>query len=84
VLLSGGAAAYSETVTWLLDKVVESNLAGKFFPAWGMCFGFEFLIQYGGGPMALQTAFATVSVRLALRWDCTRTQPNILPGRRKM
>jgi len=66
VLLPGGAAAYPETVTWLLDKVVESNKAGNFFPAWGTCLGFEFLIQYGGGPTALQTGFAVENVSLAL------------------
>lgn len=75
VLLPGGAAPYSETVTLLLDKIVASNAQqqqelapGNLFPVWGTCLGFEFLVQYAaaGGTETLQTGFSAENVSLPL------------------
>lgn len=66
LLLPGGAADYPESVQLLLDMVVESNQAGNYFPVWGTCLGFEFLIRYVGGPNAVQSGFAAENVSLAL------------------
>jgi gamma-glutamyl hydrolase len=75
VLLPGGAAPYTATVTLLLDKIVALAAADSdrdsdhFFPVWGTCLGFEFLVQYGaaGGPGTLQSGFSAENVSLPLR-----------------
>lgn len=69
VLLPGGAAAYSDSVTLLLDKVVASNKAGNYLPVWGTCLGFEFLVQYAaaaGPDNILQSGFDAENVSLSL------------------
>lgn len=58
VLLPGGWNGYMPpSVPYLLDKVVESNERGQYFPVWGTCLGYEFLIKYVGGIDAIQGGF---------------------------
>jgi gamma-glutamyl hydrolase len=72
ILLPGGAAPYTDTVTLLLDKIVASNshdnVQDHLFPVWGTCLGFEFLVQYAaaGGPATLQSGFCAENVSLSL------------------
>ena len=49
LLLPGGSAPMPPAVTYLLDKIVQSNNQGRYFPVWGTCLGFEFLVTYAGG-----------------------------------
>lgn len=44
LFLPGGASELPYAVHYLLDKAVASNRAGYFFPVWGTCLGFEFLV----------------------------------------
>eukprot|EP00977_Amphora_coffeiformis_P028907 scaffold37822_cov168-Amphora_coffeaeformis.AAC.1 len=47
LLLPGGAAPLSAGVVYLLDRIRHFNTKrGRYFPVWGTCLGFEFLIQY--------------------------------------
>jgi gamma-glutamyl hydrolase len=58
VLLPGGWNGYMPpSVPYLLDKIVESNNEGRYFPVWGICLGYEFLIKYIGGESAIQEGF---------------------------
>ena len=43
VLIPGGAGDYRHVGKIILDKAIEYNDAGQFFPVWGTCLGFEFL-----------------------------------------
>lgn len=81
LLLPGGACDMPPGVPYLLDKIVEGNRKtshgdgdgdSHYFPVWGTCLGFEFLIQYatGGGngsnTGALQSGFDADNVSWAL------------------
>ncbi|KAL7575321.1 hypothetical protein ACA910_001840 [Epithemia clementina (nom. ined.)] len=76
IFLTGGTAPYPKaTLNYLLDKAVQRNRQGYFFPVWGTCLGFEFLIEYvarrgGAGPgneeEILEVGFHSHNVSLAL------------------
>ena len=63
VFLPGGAAPYPESLTYLLDKLRQRP---SFFPVWGTCLGFEFLVQYAGGLDILDSDYVAENVSLAL------------------
>ena len=48
VFLPGGNSPYPKAMlNYLLDKVTDyNNRLGKYFPVWGTCLGFEFLVEY--------------------------------------
>jgi gamma-glutamyl hydrolase len=47
LFLPGGDAVMPPAVPYLLDKIRDSNTnAQHYFPVWGTCLGFEYLIQY--------------------------------------
>jgi gamma-glutamyl hydrolase len=53
LLLPGGTAAFPPVLNYALDQIVSANRQGlRFFPVWGTCLGYEFLVQYGGGVLA--------------------------------
>ena len=45
LLFPGGAADLPITAKYLWDLAVERNLNGDFFPVWGTCLGFEFMLM---------------------------------------
>ena len=49
LLLPGGAAPLSSGVVLLLDEIRHST--DRYFPVWGTCLGFEFLLQYMGATL---------------------------------
>jgi len=71
VLLPGGGSSLPESVVYLLDKIVEGNRAGNYFPVWGTCLGFEFLVQYGATlgniPSVLESGFDAENMSLPLQ-----------------
>jgi gamma-glutamyl hydrolase len=69
LLLPGGDAVMPYSIRYLLDKVMESNRNGNYFPVWGTCLGFEFLIQYVGGDDAIQHGFNASNISLPLLID---------------
>ena len=67
LLLPGGWNGYMPpSVPYLLDKIVESNENGIYFPVWGTCLGYEFLIKYVGGVEAIQTGFDLYNTSIPL------------------
>jgi gamma-glutamyl hydrolase len=50
LLLPGGKATFPPFLHSALDTIVADNQDGRrYFPVWGTCLGYGFLIQYGGG-----------------------------------
>jgi gamma-glutamyl hydrolase len=64
LLLPGGAAPLSQGVVYLLDQIRHANAQGRYFPVWGTCLGFEFLLQYMGA--TLSSAYHAENVSLVL------------------
>lgn len=44
VLFPGGGSPFPETAQYVFDKVVAANDAGDYFPLWGTCMGFQWLL----------------------------------------
>eukprot|EP01031_Cornospumella_fuschlensis_P038047 gene38047-46228_t len=44
VFFPGGSAGFPKSAQYIFDKVVAANDAGDFFPLWGTCMGFEWLL----------------------------------------
>lgn len=67
LLLPGGWNGYMPpSVPYLLDMIVDSNRHGNYFPVWGTCLGFEFLVKYVGGDAALQQGFDLYNASIPL------------------
>ena len=47
VLFPGGAAELPESVKYLWKLIVTANAEDDWFPVWGTCLGFEWLLQLG-------------------------------------
>ena len=46
VVLPGGNGDYLELGKRVFDEVIKRNEAGEIFPAWGICLGYEYFINY--------------------------------------
>ena len=46
LLIPGGSGGMGPSVTHLLRKAILHNRKGHFFPVWGTCLGFEYLIRH--------------------------------------
>jgi gamma-glutamyl hydrolase len=66
ILFPGGDSALPPGAQILWDLAWESNARGDYFPVWGTCLGFEFLIMLVGGMDALQTGYVSHNVSLPL------------------
>jgi gamma-glutamyl hydrolase len=64
LLLPGGTSDFPPILQYALDTIVESNRQGHYFPVWGTCLGYEFLIQYAGG--TLDTDYDAQNISLSL------------------
>jgi gamma-glutamyl hydrolase len=65
LLLPGGAAPLSQGVVYLLDQIRHANTQeGRYFPVWGTCLGFEFLLQYMGATLGASYRAENVSLVL--------------------
>ena len=58
--------ALPKSAQWLWNLALQSNERGDFFPVWGTCLGFEFLVQLVGGKECLQFGFNAENVTLPL------------------
>lgn len=45
VFFTGGSAGFPSSAQYMFDKVVAANDAGDFFPMWGTCMGFQWLLM---------------------------------------
>jgi gamma-glutamyl hydrolase len=67
LLLPGGWNGHMPpSVPYLLDKIVDDNNHGNFFPVWGICLGYEFLVKYVGGEAAVQDGFYLYNLSIPL------------------
>ena len=44
IFFPGGGSSFPHQAQYLFDKVVAANKAGDFFPLWGTCMGFQWLL----------------------------------------
>jgi len=51
VFFTGGGANIAPVHEYAYDFAIEANDAGDYFPIWGTCLGFEFLIELAGAPL---------------------------------
>mmetsp|Transcript_16181 Transcript_16181/g.30582 ORF Transcript_16181/g.30582 Transcript_16181/m.30582 type:complete len:404 (-) Transcript_16181:175-1386(-) len=66
ILFPGGDSALPPAAQILWDLALESNTRGEYFPVWGTCLGYEFIIMLVGGVDALQTGFVSHNISLPL------------------
>jgi len=64
LLFPGGGAGVPPGATKMYELAKEANDNGDFFPIWGTCLGFEWLVQLAGGE--LDTGFDSENVSLPL------------------
>lgn len=43
-MFPGGGAGYPDSAQYVYDQIVEYNKKGDYFPLWGTCMGFEWLV----------------------------------------
>ncbi len=48
-LIPGGSAGLSTSARALVERAIQGNKAGDFYPVWGTCDGFEWLMEIFGG-----------------------------------
>ena len=46
VLFPGGDGDYLATGKFVFDQVIKKNDEGQFYPAWGICLGYENMVNY--------------------------------------
>ena len=55
VLFPGGAGNYREIGNYIYEFAIKENDAGRFYPIWGTCLGFENLARFAsdsGNPLS--------------------------------
>jgi gamma-glutamyl hydrolase len=67
LIFPGGGASMSDSAKYFYSKAVASNKAGDFFPVWGTCLGFEWLIEVtSASDTILDKGFDSENITLAL------------------
>lgn len=68
LLFPGGASLLPQTAWRLWELALDANSAGRYFPVWGTCLGFEYITMMasGKGQAALQGGFDAYNVTLPL------------------
>lgn len=67
VLFTGGGAAMPDGAKRMLNKAIDANKQGDFFPLWGTCLGFEWLLMgVSGNDNILDCGFDSENISLPL------------------
>jgi gamma-glutamyl hydrolase len=67
ILFTGGSVSkLPNSARWIWDLALESNRKGEYFPVWGTCLGFEYLITLTGGEGTLEHGFRAENVSMPL------------------
>ena len=69
ILLPGGGVELPSSVKSIWKLALESNQNGEFFPVWGTCLGFEFLVALNDGgdeEHTMQTGFKSQNISFPL------------------
>ena len=65
LLLPGGASDISDAAKRFLGLAKEGNSGGAdYYPVWGTCLGFEWMLQFEGGANALDSGFDSENITL--------------------
>ncbi|TMW66449.1 hypothetical protein Poli38472_004214 [Pythium oligandrum] len=69
LLFPGGAADVNEAAKTMYDIAIELNDKGVYFPVWGTCLGFEWLVQLTADDLkALESGFDSENITLPLNF----------------
>mmetsp|Transcript_12905 Transcript_12905/g.31026 ORF Transcript_12905/g.31026 Transcript_12905/m.31026 type:complete len:311 (+) Transcript_12905:52-984(+) len=66
ILFPGGGADIPDAAQRIVDNALHKAEEGGYFPVWGTCLGFEWLVQAVGGKSALQGGFDAENITLPL------------------
>eukprot|EP01061_Rhynchopus_euleeides_P027002 TRINITY_DN43990_c0_g1_i1.p1 TRINITY_DN43990_c0_g1~~TRINITY_DN43990_c0_g1_i1.p1 ORF type:complete len:338 (+),score=92.67 TRINITY_DN43990_c0_g1_i1:48-1016(+) len=80
VLYPGGGAGPSANARLMFDLAVEANAQGDYFPVWGTCLGFEWLVEFYGGPASVTSGFDSENVSLPLVYTADANASRMLGG----
>lgn len=78
LLIPGGGGPVAPFAHNLVHRAVKANQDGRFFPVWGTCLGFEWILEIFAGHAALQPGFDADDLSLPLNF--TRQSPGRLFG----
>lgn len=65
-LFPGGSAGLSVIVPYIFQKAMEVNDAGKYFPVWATCLGFEWMMKIFSNNTKVLSAFDAMNISLPL------------------
>ncbi|KAJ0402385.1 hypothetical protein ATCC90586_010016 [Pythium insidiosum] len=69
LLFPGGAANVNDRAAYLYELALELNNQGIYYPVWGTCLGFEWLLQLTAGDLnALETDFDAMNITMPLNF----------------
>jgi gamma-glutamyl hydrolase len=80
VLFPGGAANLPSAAKYIWKLAIQRNMDGDYFPIWGTCLGFEFMLMLSAdkGEAVLESGFVAENISLPLYFpdveDVRRTQ----------
>jgi len=64
----GGAAALPRAAKRVVDNALSISASGGFFPVYGVCLGYEWIVESVGGANALQPGFDAENLTLSLNF----------------
>ncbi|DAZ97383.1 TPA: hypothetical protein N0F65_003406 [Lagenidium giganteum] len=81
ILFTGGDASVNDKAVHIYQRAVEMNDRGIRFPVWGICLGFEWLVQITARDLgAVQSGFATENISLPLDFTAEAASSRMFGG----
>jgi len=78
LLLPGGGAGLPSGAKHAVELAIEANDNGTYFPVWGTCLGFEWLLEIVAGGNVLDTGFDSENISLPLNLTATAATSRLL------
>lgn len=78
MLIPGGNGPVAPLAHDLILRAVKANSEGKYWPVWGTCLGFEWMVQVFGGEDALQKGFSGTDLSADINLTECATRERIL------
>ena len=79
-LIPGGGSGLAPLAKAMIERAIKAHAAGDYFPVWGTCLGFEWLVETIGGTAALQQGFDSEDYPHALNFTAGATSTSRLFG----
>mmetsp|Transcript_19903 Transcript_19903/g.45955 ORF Transcript_19903/g.45955 Transcript_19903/m.45955 type:complete len:281 (+) Transcript_19903:63-905(+) len=67
-LIPGGGDPVGATVTRMVERAVKANAEGDYFPVWGTCLGFEWIVDIFAGYASIKSNFDSEELASALNF----------------